>query len=316
MSHVLSLPTISANRSFSETKITQLKNQLSRENCGADVSVAAAGSLGRLEASEQSDLDYILIGYRDHPDLRVRIHDSAARIGLKKPNPQGVFVGYANPSSLTQRIGKTTDTYDELSRRMLLLLESQPIYNDARVFDLITLLTETYLKREAGRCSFSFLVNDLNRYFRTICVNNESKVKEEPRKWAVRNTKLKHSRIIMYCGLLFLIARASGLPPKTAYGWFSEHLKLTPLERIARVYEEADDSGFHIVATAYNKFLEHLSDQTIRDELNALSYTERNSSEIFVELQQNSNLMIEELCRFLFSHSERWGPRFLSRLVL
>lgn len=80
------------------------------------------------------------------------------------------------------------------------------------------------MPRDGRRLRYVFLLNDLVRYFRTVCVNNQATSIREPHKRAIRNAKLRHSRIVMYCGLLFALARASGMRDADSRGWLGEQL--------------------------------------------------------------------------------------------
>ena len=160
-----------------------------------------------------------------------------------------------------------------------------------------------------------FFLNDLIRYFRYICVNYEDSFGRENEKWAVRNLKLRHSRILMYAGLLFLIGEASkdGIAEKSQVIW--ESLGLTPLERLAHVYERCGDRCFFRVLGPYNVFLAKLSDPELRPRLNAFGYEERYSVPEFAELKWNSDAISAELLRFVFARRGSWSERFFEYLL-
>ena len=133
---------------------------------------------------------------------------------------------------------------------MLLLLEARPIFNDDLYNDVIDAVFERYagdVRRETHK-QFAFLINDLIRYFRSICVNYQSMFWRENEKWPLRNLKLRHSRVVMYAGLLFLLGQASCYSGDERVTLVRSHLLLTPLERIALVYKEAKDDRFFKVA--------------------------------------------------------------------
>jgi len=90
-------------------------------------------------------------------------------------------------------------------RRVLLLLESQALWNSTYFDELRSMLTEQYAPMSRRRDeAFRLLINDLIRYFRTICVNYHAVKGDDPDKWPIRNIKLRHSRILMYTSLLFV----------------------------------------------------------------------------------------------------------------
>lgn len=300
---------------FSLDRIAHIRKRLEAIGAPETVSIAAVGSLARLEASPQSDMDYIVLSTNDHPELRNILNKLASEVGLMQPNPQGVFNENADLNDLVERIGRADDSFENMSRRILLLLESVPLWNDSLLEGQISGIVNAYLFRKSESISFSFLLNDINRYFRTICVNNEATSRVELHKWAIRSVKLKHSRIIMYCGLLFLVAYSSGIRREDAYNWLRTSLKLCPLDRIAKVYVECGDPGFTVVATAYETFLNYISDPSTRDHLSRLPYHTRYTDVIFLEFERNSRKLTDELYRFLFTHRHAWGSKFLSRLI-
>lgn len=177
--------------------------------------VALAGSFGRLEGSRESDADYIMVvkdpklesTARDQEVLRRAIEEYK----ISPPNKSGVFAQPRSRRQLLDPIGKTDETVDELGKRMLLLLESRPIYCADAFDELLKELFGKYSEYVVGDSDkeFTFLVNDLMRYFRFICVNYQFNFWRQNEQWALRNLKLRYSRILMYSGLLFLLGEAS-----------------------------------------------------------------------------------------------------------
>ena len=119
----------------------------------------------------------------------------------------------------------------------------------------------------------------------------------------------------MYAGLLFLIGEASkdGTAEKSQVIWKS--LGLTPLERLAHVYEACGERCFFRVLGPYNVFLAKLSDPELRPRLNAIGYEERYSVPEFAELKWNSDSLSAELLRFVFARRGSWSERFFEYLL-
>jgi len=182
--------------------------------------VAAAGSIGRMEAAQDvSDADLIVV-VSDEVDLKSQTATNAyqevwkaiSELNLKKPKQTGVFAQPTNRTQLESLIGKADESLDIFGKRLLLLLESQPVYHDENYAKLIDSLIERYaLKyvKDDARKEWTLLLNDLIRYFRSLAVNYQWDFENETEKWAIRNIKLRHSRVIMYTGLLMLIGEAS-----------------------------------------------------------------------------------------------------------
>jgi hypothetical protein len=194
---------------------------------------------------------------------------------------------------------------------MLLLLESRAVYNDAKYEGLITELFSKYAEylKGAPDKEYVFLMNDLIRYFRYICVNYQATF------WRViRNLKPRQSRVIMYAGLLFLIGEASKYQGDEKISFVRDHLALTPLERLGLVYKNNQDHGFFRVIGLYNVFLSRLSDEAWRTRLN-VEYDDRYSLPEFSEMKANSDALVAELLRFVFARRGQWSDRFFEYLI-
>jgi hypothetical protein len=282
--------------------------------------IAIAGSFGRLEGSRESDADYIMVVTDpNHPSIATdqeTLQKAIQEYGVSPPNKSGVFSQPRSRSQLIDSIGNADETSDELGKRMLLLLESRPIYN--------TDYFQKLLKEAFGRYSelvtgdpdkeFAFLANDLIRYFRYICVNYQHNFWRQNEKWALRNLKLRHSRILMYSGLLFLLGEASKQSAEKKVETVWNHLSYTPLERVAWVYDQNHDGGFFRVLGLYNVFVSRLSDKGWREQLREVEYEGRYSVPAFAELKANSDAFIAEFVRFIFARRGQWSDRFFEYL--
>ncbi|MDC7745354.1 MULTISPECIES: nucleotidyltransferase domain-containing protein [Rhizobium] len=302
-------------RLFSLQKIDDIRQRLGTLDLDNTTSVAVVGSLARLEASSQSDIDFIILGKTNEEKLLTALSKIARDLGLSIPNPHGVFNKATELVDLIANIGTAGDTYENVSKRLLLLLEHASVANADLLKSQVSTIAHTYVFSRSEQPSFTFLLNDAIRYFRTVCVNNESSFREEKEKWALRNVKLKHSRIIMHCGLLLVLACASGKRESEAYDWFLRAIELPPLDRIRFVFEECRDRNFHIIEEAYDFFLEMISSSEVRLSLSRLPYEDRHLNITFLSLENNSRKLTSELYRFLHENSGMWSPRFLTRLI-
>jgi hypothetical protein len=310
---------IANNWKFSAELLKKIRHQLNAKVGAAGVMIAAAGSIGRMEASNQSDMDFIVIG-QSIPDVKITHEAAITALNaccLASPKSDGVFSCGSSLSNLLEGVGSADENLGELARRMLLLLESRPVFNDDLYNDVMDKVFERYagdVRRENHK-QFAFLINDLIRYFRSICVNYQSTFWRENEKWPLRNLKLRHSRVVMYAGLLFLLGHASCYSGDDRLTFVRNHLTLTPLERIALVYKECKDDGFFRVAGLYDIFLSSMSDTMQRQRLSALDYENRYSDASFSHLKANSDALIAELLRFLWSQRGSWSDRFFEYLV-
>ena len=282
--------------------------------------IAVAGSFGRLEGSHESDADYIMIvtdpGHSSIPKDNDVLQKAIKEYGVLPPNKSGVFSQPRSRSQLIDPIGKADEEVDELGKRMLLLLESRPIYRADRFDEFLNELFGRYSEYVSADPDkeFTFLMNDLMRYFRYICVNYQANFWRQNEKWALRNLKLRHSRILMYSGLLFLLGEASKHRGPAKVACVRDHLSHTPLERIGWVYEQNHDGGFFRILGLYNLFVSRLSDSDWRAKLKEVEYEDRYSTAAFAEMKANSDAFIAEFVRFLFARRGQWSDRFYEYL--
>lgn len=298
-----------------------LRKQLSSGLSPNVETVAVAGSFGRLEGSKESDGDYILIvGDTADPAMKAdtdRIHSAIRGLGVSPPNKSGVFSAPRTHDELVKDIGGISEAADELAKRMLLLLESRPVYGDENFLKIVTSIFERYSKdvTDDPTKEYVFLLNDLIRYFRYICVNYQLNFWRENEKWPIRNLKLRHSRLLMYSGLLFLLGEASKYQDSSKVSTVWNWLPLTPLERLAAVYDANSDFAFHRVMGLYDIFVAKLSDPQVRPTLSAIEYGERYETPAFAQLKANSDAFVAELTRFVLARRGAWSDRFFEYLL-
>ncbi|MDA8442139.1 MAG: hypothetical protein M0Z55_07150, partial [Peptococcaceae bacterium] len=208
------------------------------------------------------------------------------------------------------------DHLTPLAQRLLLLLESQPVYNEDIYIKAVNNVLDKYLQYviEDPKRQAVFLLNDTIRYFRSICVNYQYTCWKEEEKWTLRNIKLRHSRVIMYAGLLLLIVNASK-KDEDKLGYIRKHIRYTPIERIVHVYQDNDDHNFQKVLECYDLFLKKISDKDIRESLRGIDYSERYSNPYYKELKVNSDKLQTELTRFILANRHNWAPEIFEYLI-
>lgn len=327
-------PRLRRNRDFSQSTLGSVREELDALALSGVLTVAVAGSFGRDEASEVSDADFIIVLDEDetlddaarrqrNTEVYGQISAPFVARGIAEPNPTGVFASARTLSELLPPsehggIGQAAEQSDIMGKRLLLLLESKPLWSDPGYKKTIDAIFSSYARHVEAepRKEYVLLLNDLIRYFRYICVNYESSFGTQRDRWAIRNIKLRHSRLLMYFGLLALLGEASSIgndPAKVT--WVREQLALTPLERLALAYARARDSKFGLVAGLYNSFLESISDPSLRDMLSAVEYADRYDNQEFARLKANSDAFQGELARFCYGQRGRWTDRFYEYLI-
>jgi predicted nucleotidyltransferase len=311
----------------SKEKLESLSKEIAASPISAQntiETIAVAGSYARLEASALSDFDVLVVLNNDSDQTRAHrtVLDFIASKGYPAPNPKGVFAQPVTIQKLTSVAGGTHEEYGDLSRRILLLLESRPVYKKDSYKRLMRTLIDTYASdvlEQTGRKTknFVFLLNDIIRYFRTICVNYQyTKEVTEWGKWPIRNIKLRHSRILMYFSLVASLGILSTYFEDDKVEVLAKLIEAEPLRRLYIVYNLAGDTSFFRVAGYYNVFLDSLNNDEVRKKLAEIDYDDRYASREFTILKTNSDAFAAELLRFLDARRGTWSDRFFEYLVL
>ena len=186
------------------------------------------GSWGRAEVTAESDDDFMVL-VQGAERSGIEPSGEAVRGVLDRaPGGQGIFGDPVFSDNLAQNIGLDRDDNSNLTRRMLFLLESIPVTDDevygvVRDEVLSRYLDESIKDYQPPR----FLLNDVVRYWRTMCVDFAGKEHEGPDKWGLRNAKLRTSRKILFAGGLLPVLecyRANEVAMRS----FLEQLLATP----------------------------------------------------------------------------------------
>lgn len=323
---------LAGNWTYSKGKIAEIKKALAGATLPPEiVTLAVAGSLGRMDAAEVSDCDLLVVlteEARKEDAKAMPAYDAVWKalepLNLNRPKPTGTFSKPTSQEQLCDKkhIGAADEDMRSFAKRLLLLLETQPLYkpegNETLVDAVLASYAVGYVATDP-RKEWGFLINDLIRYFRSICVNYQWDFENEHGKWPLRNIKLRHSRLIMYGGLLLLLGECSREREKKVE-WLRDRLSLTPLERIALVYAENDDRSFFRVAGFYDVFLGMLSKAEVRNELNGPqvqpgSYDTRSQMRNYATLKANSDGLVAELLRFVLGRRSVWSERFFEYLI-
>lgn len=281
----------------------------------SELSLVSFGSLARMEFTSGSDLDWCLLvdGRADanHRQVQLRVQDALRSIaGIKDPNPDGAFGALVFSHEVIHCIGGAQDTNANLTRRILLLIESTELSDpaiDRPHSRILRGILQRYFEEEPRfpekKFFPRFFLNDVVRFWRTMAVDFAAKTHERgSRSWALRNTKLRFSRKLLFVAGLLLCYETTLFPNSDlvstggdyllfdeARPEFSstEHclhaLALTPLELLARasLSLEIEPATCEQTFSAYDGFLNILSDAGARSHLAALNFEDAAKSELF-----------------------------------
>ena len=292
-------PAIFAARATTERLVEKLRAGLA-EFEDPNYSIVVTGSLGRGEASEGSDADWILLvdglSNPDHGPIRQKIAVRFAELGFEPPGGTGTFGDLVTGHELVHYIAGTRDTNLNLTRRILLLSESRALTGDSirrRVIQNVIgryVIHDPSVRRGETHTIPLFLLNDVVRYWRTVASDYASKMWESHHhEWAIRNIKLRFSRKILFvwgllasfAGELFVGSTFDGVTDEQERlihlaSLVGEQTEVPPLDLLARiVLETSDEALARQIFGAYDEFLRVLSDPVSRDELKRLPFADR-----------------------------------------
>jgi hypothetical protein len=168
-----------------------------------------------------------------------------------------------------------------------------------------------------------FLLNDIVRFWRTMAVDFASKQRDRAGQgWGLRNAKLRMSRKLIFAsGLLvcFSCNLDSELQAKISteksdirlnlVRHIRDHVKLTPLEILARAMERYDipETTAAEFFSAYAEFLKVLDDSNSREALESLRAPESRTDPMFQRLTEISRAF-ERALDCIFFESKYFAP--------
>jgi hypothetical protein len=262
-----SFPNLLAARERTATKLTERRASLAEFLHDDDIAVVLLGSWGRSEVTSGSDDDFMLL---IDGEVRPNIRPSKVEIETildQAPGDQGIFGEPVSSRRMIEKIGLEEDHNSNLSRRMLFLLESvyatgPDVYDSVREQLLDRYVDASVKDYRPPR----FLLNDVIRYWRTMCVDFAGKEHEGPDKWGLRNAKLRTARKVLFAGGLLPVFECARLTTDEMPGYLRDQLQMSPVDRIAEAFlrHHAADPGGRALG-AYDDFLGLLNDSTRRE---------------------------------------------------
>lgn len=240
------------------------------------ICVFCAGSYARLEASEHSDIDLFFVSKKSRSSYGesynvpiIRMMSEVVRIGDELGFPRfsndGQYLKILHLEHMLNTLGGHEDDYsNNFTARLLMLLESKPIFNESVYLEIIDQIVDSYYRdypTHKDEFRPNFLINDITRFWKTLCLNYENKrnqrdVAEEKRiKQKIRNFKLKFSRLsTCFSSIAYLTA----LDIPVSKSSVIEMVGMTPSARLRSVAKMVPETSGSINAalTAYHWFLE------------------------------------------------------------
>jgi hypothetical protein len=299
------LPNLVSARARTREAVAARRAALAALPLDADASVVLFGSWGRGELTRRSDDDWALLVDGAERSVEPDPQQLAAALGgdgARGPGRSGVFGGRIFCDDLLSRIGLDADSNTNLTRRMLLMLESQPVAGDEVHRRCWERVLDGYLE-DADRPFRPprFFLNDLIRYWRTICVDFVGKEREGGEKWGIRNAKLRTSRKVLFAAGLVPLLQTHRFNREERRAYLADQLAAPATDRLAAAFLDCDarDAGVRALS-AYDRWLGVLDDPVRRAELESLSKETAHTSPVFRDVRRHATELHRGLLVLLF----------------
>jgi len=262
-------------------KLNEIRYELSHtypleESVNKGICVYACGSLGRLEMTDASDLDPFFIKMTDE-NKKSPFSDSYAsafienfkkinaKLRYPPPSNNGEYWKFINRYDLLDIGSRQEDYNNSFTARMLLILESKPIYNINAYNQLLKETIDRYFKdyNDHSEQFFPlFLMNDIWRYWYTLTLNYEygrdDSDNENKKNW--KRLKLKFARHITCFSMLACLFK-----DKINSSYVIDCIKKTPFERLLMLAETIDGIN-EIIQKIEDEYLWYLSLRQEKDQ--------------------------------------------------
>ncbi len=260
------------------------------------LTIYTAGSYGRLEASRHSDVDLFFVLSKPRAffeEIRVpeiQLLSEIVGIGYDMNFPKfsndGHFLKLLFLDDILENLGSPADDYhNHFTARMLLLLESKPVYGFTVYERLLRETVGSYFRdypHHPRDFRPTFLTNDIIRFWKTLCLNYEhNRNQAETRrkiKHKVKNFKLGFSRLLTcFATVALLSTYRDTITPQNV----SRICHMTPVERLIEIARKHKATRLEVadILQRYEWFLAKTALST--DELERYFAHQKNRIEAF-----------------------------------
>jgi hypothetical protein len=290
---------IETAKQFSNEKLDKLRTSVA-PLVPQEEMVFINGSYARREASAGSDIDFYIVTRRDdatEPDWAEKVRDAISAIVPVEPAADGAFARVEPRDTLLRNIGGEYDDNHNLTRRMLLLLEGEWLFNESGLKDVRRSILERYIAEGMTDHQLAlFLLNDIVRYYRTMAVDYEFKTVEEQKAkpWGIRNIKLVFSRKLLYASGLFSVALTADQTRERKIHILEQLFDLPVIDRMKQICGATKSER---MLTSYDHFLAKLEDRKVRERLKSLDKENGRKDDLFRELKNEGHHFTRELLK-------------------
>jgi hypothetical protein len=249
-----------------------------------------------------SDDDWLVLVAGDRREL---VRPDPVEVGAvlgRDPGAQAIFGEVAFAGELAGRIGLDEDTNRNLTRRMLLMLESVAVAGEDAHRVARDHVLDGYLRGDVkDHRPPRFFLNDVIRYWRTITVDFVGKERAGGgEKGALRNLKLRLNRKVLFAGGLLPLLLCHRLRADAIRGELIRQLDQPATDRLAEVFLEFDPDAGVRALSAYDRWLAMLGDDDVRAELSSLTRDEGQRNRSFRTARRHADELQNGLLALLF----------------
>ena len=290
---------LAARQRESERRLCALRDKTKEEFAdwsGPSLNIFCAGSLARLEIGKMSDLDIFIVvgnGNKDHSlfNKMIAVNDA---IDFPEFDYKEDFHKVHSIGEIKNATGSRRDDNDNLfTTRMLMLLESRAVFSqDAyqkNIREVIGMYCRDDQLQQGGEFRPLFLINDILRYWRTLCLNYEER-RSQDLPWRKKNVNLKFSRMLT---IFATVLRVIVAKPENFREDMAQICQFSPLQRLAQGLDFLDDDRLFSGDKEACKWSDFLD---IYEEF--LSWKENESIEGMLEKQEFSGRIRENAEKF------------------
>lgn len=274
-------------------------------------SVILIGSYGRLEASELSDVDFLIVFKKKKMKKENKEQIKNIVIDYFKNNKMFDKVSCfscLDLNELTHNIGGSDDSNDNLTSRILLILESIPIHNEKFYNEVLNSLFNHYLEECLGNNNKfpQFLINEIMRYWRTLCIDYRYKKTEADKSFTIRVLKLRIFRKIEILSSILILIVNKGKKIENI-GDLMFQMCLPSFARLNYFFTKfpIENEILNDLFNYYNSFMNEINKENIRNELNKVDFDFREKDPLYCSLRENGRSIHKNIKKILEHESIR-----------
>ncbi|GGB77359.1 nucleotidyltransferase domain-containing protein [Deinococcus soli (ex Cha et al. 2016)] len=263
--------------------VNTIKVELAKQLAGIEgisfLSIYITGSFARGDAHRNSDIDIFFI-YDDIQagrqfskisanEVFTKVINICREMRLPEFSNDGEFLfKMYTLSNMTTYIGKPEDDYHNyFTARLLMLLESECVYNDIIFSKYLNEIINSYFRdydNHPEDFKPIYLINDIVRFWKTLCLNYEMRRNDESSrgkgKHAIKNLKLKYSRLLTCYTLIIPLCKHSSCSRENLISLVNKK----PMQRLEGILTEDD---LEKLKADYDEFLRFTHDADKAKEL-------------------------------------------------